>query len=100
MGQRVWIQVRPDMLMSLVWVQADCKGYQQTSLTVYTITHSEFDPFTDVYNAHNTPGDNTAILMLLWCYSLHIISNKIIITVGIYIKYFPACLKHLVQCLK
>ena len=26
------------------------------------------NPFTAVYNAHNTPGEKTAILMLLWCY--------------------------------
>ena len=31
---------------------------------------------------------------------LHIISYKIITTVGIYTKFFPACLRHLVQCLK
>ena len=31
---------------------------------------------------------------------LHIISYKIITTVGIYTKFFPACLKHFVQCLK
>ena len=31
---------------------------------------------------------------------LHIISYKIITTVGIYTNFFPACLRHLVQCLK
>ena len=31
---------------------------------------------------------------------LHIISYKIITTVGIYTKFFLACLRHLVQCLK
>ena len=30
---------------------------------------------------------------------LDIISYKIITTVGIYTKLFPACLRHLVQCL-
>ena len=27
-----------------------------------------FNPFTAIYNARNTPGENTAILMLLLCY--------------------------------
>ena len=31
---------------------------------------------------------------------LHIISYKIITTEGIYTKFFPACLRHLVQCLQ
>ena len=31
---------------------------------------------------------------------LHIISYKIITTVGIYTKFFPAWLRNLVQCLK
>ena len=28
----VWIQIRPDILSGLVWVQTDCKDYQQTAL--------------------------------------------------------------------
>ena len=31
---------------------------------------------------------------------LHIISYRIITNVGIYTNFFPACLRHLVQCLK
>ena len=27
--QTVWIQVRPDILSGLIWVQTVCKGYQQ-----------------------------------------------------------------------
>ena len=27
--QTVWIQIRPDILSGLVWVQTVCKGYQQ-----------------------------------------------------------------------
>ena len=30
--QKVWIQIRPDMLSGLIWVQTICKGYQQTTL--------------------------------------------------------------------
>ena len=30
--QTVWIQVRPDMLSGLSWVQTVCTGYQQTTL--------------------------------------------------------------------
>ena len=28
----VWIQIRPDNLLGLVWLQTVCKGYQQTTL--------------------------------------------------------------------
>ena len=30
--QTVWVQIRPDILSGLVWVQTVCKGYQQTTL--------------------------------------------------------------------
>ena len=29
--QTVWIQIRPDILSGLIWVQTVCKGYQQTT---------------------------------------------------------------------
>ena len=29
--QTVWIQIRPDILLGLIWVEIVCKGYQQTS---------------------------------------------------------------------
>ena len=29
--QTVWIQIRPDILLFLIWVQTICKGYQQTT---------------------------------------------------------------------
>ena len=28
----VWIQIRPDILSGLIWIQTVCKGYQQTTL--------------------------------------------------------------------
>ena len=30
--QTGWIQIRPDVLSGLIWVQSVCKGYQQTAL--------------------------------------------------------------------
>ena len=30
--QTVWIQVRTDILLGLIWVQTVCKGYKQTKL--------------------------------------------------------------------
>ena len=30
--QTVWIQIRPDILAGLIWVQTACKGYQQMTL--------------------------------------------------------------------
>ena len=30
--QIVWIQIRPDILLGLIWVQSICKSYQQTTL--------------------------------------------------------------------
>ena len=30
--QTVWIQIRPDILLGLIWVQTVCKHYQQTTL--------------------------------------------------------------------
>ena len=29
--QIVWIHIRTDILLVLIWVQTDCKGYQQTT---------------------------------------------------------------------
>ena len=31
-SQTVWIQIRPNILSGLMWVQTVCKGYQQTTL--------------------------------------------------------------------
>ena len=30
--QTVWIQIRPEVLSGLIWIQIVCKGYQQTTL--------------------------------------------------------------------
>ena len=30
--QTVWIQIRPNILSGLIWVQTVCKGYQQMTL--------------------------------------------------------------------
>ena len=30
--QTVWILIRPDVLLGLIWVKAVCKSYQQTTL--------------------------------------------------------------------
>ena len=30
--QTDWIQIRPDVLSGLIWVQTVCKGYQQATL--------------------------------------------------------------------
>ena len=30
--QTVWIQIRPNVLSGLIWVQSVCKSYQQTAL--------------------------------------------------------------------
>ena len=30
--QTVWIQVRPEVLSGMIWVQTVCRGYQQTTL--------------------------------------------------------------------
>ena len=30
--QTVWIQIRPDKMLGLIWVQIVCKGYQETTL--------------------------------------------------------------------
>ena len=32
-----WIQIRPDVLSGLIWVQSVCKGYQQTPLVGYEL---------------------------------------------------------------
>ena len=33
--QTVWIQIRPDVLLRLIWVQTFCKDYQQTHAGKY-----------------------------------------------------------------
>ena len=30
--QAVWIQIMPDVMPGLIWIQIVCKGYQQTTL--------------------------------------------------------------------
>ena len=30
--QTVWIQIRPDIMSGLIWIQTVCIGYQQTEL--------------------------------------------------------------------
>ena len=30
--QTHWVQIRPDILSGLIWVQSVCKGYEQTTL--------------------------------------------------------------------
>ena len=39
--QTVWIQIKPDILSCLIWVQLICKGYQRPTLVsrqIYAIT--------------------------------------------------------------
>ena len=35
---------------------------------IYYYSDTGINPFTALYNARNMPGENTAILMFLWCY--------------------------------
>ena len=37
--QTVWIQVRPDVLSGLIWIQTVCIGYQQMTLVGKVLTH-------------------------------------------------------------
>ena len=37
--QTVWVQIRPDVLSGLFWVQTVCKDYQQTMLVVAILLH-------------------------------------------------------------
>ena len=48
----------------------DIIKYKKRSLCLCSLNN-----FTAVYNARNTPGENTAILMLLWCYIYNFIQN-------------------------
>ena len=56
------------------------------------------NPFTAVYKCMQDAGGKYGYFDVIIV--LHIISYKIITTVGIYTKFFPACLRPLVQCLK
>ena len=38
--QTVWIQIRPDILSGLIWVQTVCKSYQQTTLVGKDLSHT------------------------------------------------------------
>ena len=40
--QTVWIQIRPDILSGLVWVQTVCKGYQQMILVGIELTSHNY----------------------------------------------------------
>ena len=37
-GQTVLVQIRPDVLLSLIWVQTAFKGYQRTTLVGKEVT--------------------------------------------------------------
>ena len=36
--QTDWIQIRPDILSGLIWIQSGCKGYEQTTLVGKELT--------------------------------------------------------------
>ena len=42
--QIVWIQIRPNVLSGLIWVQTVCKGYQQTTKELAYIVFSGLFP--------------------------------------------------------
>ena len=41
--QTVWIQIRPDVSLGLIWVQSVCKSYQQTTLGDIEVTQNVAD---------------------------------------------------------
>ena len=41
--QTVWIQIRPDILSGLIWVQTVCKGYQQSTLEKSPLADKELN---------------------------------------------------------
>ena len=41
-SQTVWIQIRPDVLLGLIWVQTVCKGYQHTKPVGEVLIFSAF----------------------------------------------------------
>ena len=51
--QKVWIQIRPDVLSGLIWVQTFCKGYQQMKIKLVSkevtgfMTENKFYFFTN-----------------------------------------------------
>ena len=47
--QTVWIQIRPDILWGLIWVQTVCKGYQQTTLGGTALTILYLALFSDCF---------------------------------------------------
>ena len=52
--QTVWIQIRPDAMSGLIWVQIVCEGYQQT-----TVVGKEFNAHIVLYtmNVLNVVAD-------------------------------------------
>ena len=51
--QTIWIQIRPDVLSGLIWVQTVCKGYQQTT-KVATIAGKELRRFQQSFSRSAT----------------------------------------------
>ena len=39
--QTVWIQIKPDIMSGLIWIQTVCKGYQQTILVSHLLDTSQ-----------------------------------------------------------
>ena len=80
-------------------VQSDSRTLEKLCLLAKSLLR--LTPSLSYINAGNTPGGKYSYFDVIMV--LYIISYKIITIVGIYTKFFsffPACLKHLVQCLK
>ena len=86
MCQRVWIQIRPDILSGLIWIQTVCKDYQQTTLAgkevnlvllteliLYRYPHSIFNHF---YPMISFTLMELETMWILICFSEHCLLKK------------------------
>ena len=80
-------------------LNAFCFSIKVKNIIIYPcVICMQFNPFTAVYKCKQYARGKFSYFDFIMV--LHIISYKIMTTVGIYTKCFPACLRHLVQCLK
>ena len=64
--QTVWIQIRPDILSGLIWVQTICNGYQQMILVGKELSCMVAKAFHDKADKHSGAAMHVFISFACW----------------------------------
>ena len=95
--QTVWIQIRPDIMSGLIWIQTICKGYHQMTQTGNELSHNNIN-FKKRFHQQNH------FLSQKWCsYYVSKIFNLLKVQYFMYLSMlFDGMLSHMYSliCLK